>query len=59
MKKLLSFVIVTMMVGLSPWAHAQWNGCLPGGMLNLRYRSAVPVPLVAPRPLVPAFHYPP
>ena len=58
MKKLLPFVVVIMMVGLSTWGHAQWKGRLPG-MHILRFKSGVPVPLTNPRPIVPAFHYPP
>ena len=58
MKKLLPLIVVSMMIGLSTGGYAQWRGCMPR-VMNLRQGNRVPVPLTPPRPIVPAFHYPP
>jgi len=58
MKRVLPFVIVAIMAGLTSWGMSQGFRCFPGRFAWFPSGNRVPVPLVQQQPLVPVFQYP-
>ena len=58
MKRVIPFVIVAIMAGLSSWGMSQGFMCFPSRFVWFPSGNRVPVPLTQQQPLEPMFHYP-